>query len=224
MNVLEFIREKSEDIQENTAQFRAMVEPKFRSISTKINYHISNTMNNPWLSNLNPFDSLNLFSNEKIFQDKKVANNYQKLKKKIGEIIYIGQWESIDQDCITRFAEITGDNQWIHTDPKKAKSESPFKSTIAHGFLTLSLIPKLTDSISRSTKLYPNSRLVVNYGLNQVRFPFPVKSGSRVRARLKLKNVTPMKKSIEIINEVSVEVESRKRFACVAETVLRVYY
>ena len=60
MNVLEFIREKSEDIQENTAQFRAMIEPKFRSISTKINYHISNTMNNPWVSNLNPFDSINL--------------------------------------------------------------------------------------------------------------------------------------------------------------------
>ena len=224
MNVLEFIREKSEDIQENTAQFRAMIEPKFRSISTKINYHISNTMNNPWVSNLNPFDSINLFSNEKIFQDEKVADSYEKLKKKIGEIIYIGQWEPIDQNCITRFAEITGDNQWIHTDPKRAKSESPFKSTIAHGFLTLSLIPKLTDSINRSTKLYPNSRLVVNYGLNQVRFPFPVRSGSRVRARLKLKKVTPMKKSLEIINEVSVEVENRKRFACVAETVLRVYY
>ena len=187
MNVLEFIREKSEDIQENTAHFRAMIEPKFRSISTRINYHISNTMNNPWVSNLNPFDSLNLLSNEKI------ANSYEKLKKTIGETIYIGQWESIDQDCITRFAEITGDNQWIHTDPSRAESESPFKSTIAHGFLTLSLIPKLTGSISRSTKLYPNSRLVVNYGLNQVRFPFPVKSGSRVRARLKIKNVTPMK-------------------------------
>ena len=224
MNVLEFIRGKSEDIQENTAQFRAMIEPKFRSISTKINFHISNTMNNPWVSNLNPFDSRNLFSNEKIFQDEEVANNYEKLNRKIGKIIYIGQWECIDQDRISRFAEITGDNQWIHTEPERAKSESPFKSTIAHGFLTLSLIPKLTDSINRSTKLYPNSRLVVNYGLNQVRFPFPVKSGSRVRARLKLKNVTPMKKSIEIINEVSVEVENRKRYACVAETVLRVYY
>tara|TARA_B100001250_G_scaffold335052_1_gene301164 strand:- start:12 stop:557 length:546 start_codon:yes stop_codon:yes gene_type:complete len=181
-------------------------------------------MNNPWVSNLNPFDSRNLFSNEKIFQDEEVANNYEKLNKKIGKIIYIGQWECIDQDRISRFAEITGDNQWIHTEPERAKSESPFKSTIAHGFLTLSLIPKLTDSINRSTKLYPNSRLVVNYGLNQVRFPFPVKSGSRVRARLKLKNVTPMKKSIEIINEVSIEVENRKRYACVAETVLRVYY
>ena len=224
MNVLEFIREKSEGIQENTAQFRAMIEPKFRSISTRINYHISNTMNNPWISNLNPFDSINLLSNEKIFQDEKIAKKYEDLKKKTGEILYIGQWESIDQDCITRFAEITGDNQWIHTNPIRAESESPFKSTIAHGFLTLSLIPKLTGSISKSTKLYPNSRLVVNYGLNQVRFPFPVKSGSRVRARLKLKNVTPMKKSIEIVNEVSVEVENRKRFACVAETVLRVYY
>tara|TARA_S200000501_G_scaffold186378_1_gene175241 strand:- start:351 stop:1025 length:675 start_codon:yes stop_codon:yes gene_type:complete len=224
MNVLEFIREKSEGIQENTAQFRAMLEPKFRSISTRINYHISNTMNNPWISNLNPFDSINLLSNEKLFQDEKIAKNYEDLKKKTGEIIYIGKWESIDQDRITRFAEITGDNQWIHTNPIRAESESPFKSTIAHGFLTLSLIPKLTGSISRSTKLYPNSRLVVNYGLNQVRFPFPVKSGSRVRARLKLKNVTPIKKSIEIVNEVSVEVENRKRFACVAETVLRVYY
>ena len=125
MNVLEFIKEKSEGIQENTAQFRAMIEPKFRSISTRINYHISNTMNNPWISNLNPFDSINLLSNEKIFQDEKIAKNYEVLKNKIGEIIYIGQWESIDQDCITRFAEITGDNQWIHTNPTRAESESP---------------------------------------------------------------------------------------------------
>ena len=142
----------------------------------------------------------------------------------MGQETYVGKWQIIDQSCINQFADVTGDQQWIHTDPNRARKESPFKTTIAHGFLTLALLPKLTDTINEKKNFYPEARLVVNYGLNQVRFPFPVKSGSRVRARIRLKNVVTLKKSIEVINEISVEVEYRKRYACVAETVLRLYF
>ena len=149
---------------------------------------------------------------------------YKKLKKNIGKETFVGNWEKIDQTSINRFADVTGDNQWIHTDPNRASRESPFRKTIAHGFLTLSLIPKLTETINSKNNHYENARMVVNYGLNQVRFPFPVRSGSRVRARKKLIKLIPKKSSIEVIDEISIEVENKKRFACVAETVLRIYF
>mgnify|MGYP001268022886 CR=1 FL=1 len=224
MNVLEFIREKKEDFQENTAQFKAMLEPTFQSWSNKLNDRITNTLNNPWIAGLNPFESSNLFITGQVFQNETAERTYENLKKQIGQETYVGQWQIIDQNCINQFADVTGDQQWIHTDPSRAKKESPFKTTIAHGFLTLALLPKLTDTINEKINFYPEARLVVNYGLNQVRFPFPVKSGSRVRARIRLKNVVPLNKSIEVINEISVEVEYRKRYACVAETVLRLYF
>ena len=143
--------------------------------------------------------------------------------KILGKEIFVGEWETIDQDCIDGFADLTGDKQWIHTDTKKAKIESPFKTTIAHGFLTLALIPKLTDKFNFN-EIHPDVKMVVNYGLNQVRFPFPVKSGSRIRGRVKIINVVPLKNSVELVNEVSIEVEGRKRFGCIAETLIRVYY
>jgi len=224
MNVLEFIREKTEGLQENTAQYRAKVEPRFREWSNKLNDKITNTLNNPWMTNFNPFDGNKIFGSEKIIQNETAKKMYVNLKKQVGQETYVGEWEIIDQDCINRFADVTGDTQWIHTDPERAGKESPFKSTIAHGFLTLALIPKLTDMVNSKINLYPEARMIVNHGLNQVRFPFPVKSGARVRARICLTCVLPMKNSIELINEISIEVENRKRFACVAETVLRLYF
>ena len=224
MDVFEFIREKKGDLQENTAQFKAMIEPKFRLISEKINSKITNTLNNPWIEGFNPFEKSYLFSSRKKFIHPNVNEAYKKLKKNIGKETFVGNWEKIDQTSINRFADVTGDNQWIHTDPNRASRESPFRKTIAHGFLTLSLIPKLTETINSKNNHYENARIVVNYGLNQVRFPFPVRSGSRVRARKKLIKLIPKKSSIEVIDEISIEVENKKRFACVAETVLRIYF
>ncbi|TQV86741.1 MaoC family dehydratase [Aliikangiella coralliicola] len=149
---------------------------------------------------------------------------YRKLEQRLGEETFVGEWFSVDQECINQFAEVTGDRQWIHTDPERAAKESPFKTTIAHGFLTLALLPKLTDAVDDTNNPYPEAKMSVNYGLNQVRFPYPVKAGSRVRARSKLVGLTPMRKSIELVNEVSIEVENSKRLACVAETVLRLYF
>ena len=224
MNVYEFIREKTEGFQENATEFRAKLEPRFRHWSNTINDKITNTLNNPWITNLNPFDKKVVVPSEGVIKNKVTEKVYKKLHEQLGQEIYVGKWETIDQHCINQFAEITGDTQWIHTDPERAQKESPFKTTIVHGFLTLSLIPKLTNTISSSRNLFPEARMVVNYGLNQVRFPYPVKSGSRVRARTRMVDVQPKNNSIELINEISIEVENRKRFACVAETVFRLYF
>ena len=224
MNVYEFIREKTEDIQENAAEFRAKLEPRFRNWSNTINDKITNTLNNPWITNLNPFDKKVTRSSEAVITNKVTEKVYKELKEKLDKEIFKGEWETIDQDRINQFAEVTGDTQWIHTDPDRAKKESPFKSTIVHGFLTLSMIPKLTNTISSARNLFPEARMVVNYGLNQVRFPYPVKSGSRIRARARIVGVQSRKNSIELINEISIEVENRKRYACVAETVFRLYF
>ncbi|MFQ6678416.1 MAG: MaoC family dehydratase [Fidelibacterota bacterium] len=223
MNVFEFIRGKTDNLQGNVAQFRAKLEPKFRHWSNTLNDKITNTLNNPWMTNLIPFDG-KLFSSEEVIQNKTAKKVYIDLKKRLDQEIFVGDWKMIDQECINQFAEVTGDKQWIHTDLERASKESPFKTTIAHGFLTLSLIPKLTNALDSLNHMIPDARLIVNYGLNQVRFPFPVKSGSRVRARTRLIKVTPIKNSIEVVNEVSIEVENRKRFACVAETVVHLYF
>ena len=224
MNVFEFIREKTEGFQENATEFRAKLEPRFRHWSNTLNDKITNTLNNPWITNLNPFDKKVTSTPEAVITNKVTERVYKELKEKLGQEIFAGEWETIDQDCINQFAEITGDTQWIHTDPERAKKESPFKSTIVHGFLTLSLIPKLTNTISSGRNLFPEARMVVNYGLNQVRFPYPVKSGSRVRARTRIIGVQPKNNSVELINEISIEVENKKRYACVAETVFRLYF
>ena len=224
MNVFEFIREKTEGFQENATEFRAKLEPRFRHWSNTLNDKITNTLNNPWITNLNPFDKKIVISSEEVIKNKVTEKVYKELKEQLGQEIYVGEWETIDQNCINQFAEVTGDTQWIHTDPDRARKESPFKSTIVHGFLTLSLIPKLTNTMSSTSIVYPEARMMVNYGLNQVRFPYPVKSGSKVRARVRLVGVTPINNSIELVNEISIEVENRKRFACVAETVFRLYF
>ena len=224
MNVFEFIREKTEGFQENATEFRAKLEPRFRHWSNTLNDKITNTLNNPWITNLNPFDKKIVISSEEVIKNKVAEKVYKELKEQLGQEIYVGEWETIDQHCINQFAEVTGDTQWIHTDPDRARKESPFKSTIVHGFLTLSLIPKLTNTMSSTIIVYPEARMMVNYGLNQVRFPYPVKSGSKVRARVRLVGVIPINNSIELVNEISIEVENRKRFACVAETVFRLYF
>ncbi len=145
------------------------------------------------------------------------------LQEKIGEEIYVSDWVSVDQSRIDRFAEVTEDQQWIHTDPERAQVESPFKTTVAHGFLTLSLLPLLTGSVDPEKPQYPTAKMAVNYGLNQVRFPYPVKVGSKVRGHTRLLSVTPIPRGLELVKEVTVKIDGTRRPACVAETVVRLY-
>lgn len=146
--------------------------------------------------------------------------SFNDLSGLVGQEIGVSEWVTIDQDRINKFAEATGDHQWIHVDVERAKKEMPGGSTIAHGYLTLSMIPMLMSQIIS----YKNVSSRVNYGSNKVRFTNMVKAGSRVRARHVLKSVEPVKNNgLQMINEVTVEIEGQERPACIAETISIAY-
>jgi acyl dehydratase len=136
------------------------------------------------------------------------------LKTMIGQEIAISDWVAVTQERINQFAEATGDHQWIHVDVERA-TNSPFKGTIAHGFLTLSLIPLFTDNCIRMRSV----TMSVNYGSNKVRFTHPVKSGSRVRGRFTVRNVEDIQGGAQVTMAVTVEIEGVEKPACVAEAV-----
>ena len=146
------------------------------------------------------------------------------LQTQIGEEVHVGEWFTITQERVDQFSNVTEDHQWLHNDVERAEKESPFKTTIAHGFLTLSLLPRLTDSVDPTRPAYPNAKMMVNYGLNQVRFPYPVKTGSVIRAHSRLIKVSPIKRGVEIEKEISIEIKGTRRPGCVAVSVVRVYF
>ena len=149
---------------------------------------------------------------------------YADLLATVGQEVHVGEWITITQAMIDSFAEVTQDRQWIHVDPDRAQRESPFGATVAHGYLTLSLIPFLTDSVNPTVNRYPGKRMGINYGLNKVRFPNPVLVGSRVRSRTILLGVGEVAGGLQIVNQVTVEIEGQSKPACVAETVARIYF
>jgi acyl dehydratase len=140
------------------------------------------------------------------------------LQQRVGEEIAVGDWLSVDQAMIDKFAEATGDHQWIHVDPVRA-AKGPFGTTIAHGFLTLSLLPRLAGSALEVGDV----RMGVNYGLNRVRFPAPVPVGSRLRARLKLLAYEPLDGGAQLTMQVTMEREGGDKPVCVAESLSRRY-
>lgn len=144
--------------------------------------------------------------------------NLEDYKASLGEEIGVSSWFEIDQQRIQDFADATGDHQWIHLDPERCKKELNMP-TIAHGFLTLSLLPKLSSEIS-SIKSVTRG---INYGANKVRFTNVVPSGSRVRARSKLMSVEPKAGGLQCITEVTMEIEGQERPAMVAETITLLY-
>ena len=146
------------------------------------------------------------------------------LKGKIGEEEPPGQWMDVGQERINQFADATGDHQWIHIDVERARSESPYKDTIAHGFLTLSLIPALAKEGGSDSTTYEGVKLAVNYGLNRVRFPAPVKVNSRVRSRAKLVSVDEVGGGLQLVKEITVEVDGQDKPCCVAEAISRLYF
>ena len=136
----------------------------------------------------------------------------------IGRELGVSDWKQIDQDRIGAFADVTEDHQWIHVDPDRAKAESPYGATIAHGFLTLSLIPVLISGNYRVR----NAKLAINYGLDKVRFLAPVVAGSRIRVRSELVNA--VKVADDTLNLTAcntVEVEGSQKPAAVADLIAR---
>lgn len=151
---------------------------------------------------------------------KREFSHPSEMQKHVGEEIGVSDWVEITQERINLFADATGDHQWIHIDVERAKKDMPGGKTIAHGFLTLSLIPMLSQQISHIN----NVRNGINYGCNKVRFTSPVQAGSKVRARAKLIAADPVDKGgVRLTNQVTIEIEGQDRPACVAETMSIVY-
>ncbi len=141
------------------------------------------------------------------------------LRNRVGQEIAVGNWFEISQDRISQFAEATGDHQWIHVDRARAAAESPFKTTIAHGFLTLSLM----STFIREAIQFTGLRMAINYGLNRVRFVSPVPSGSRVRARIAAAAFEEVSGGYQVTWSVTVEREGSDRPCCVADWIVRYY-
>lgn len=142
------------------------------------------------------------------------------LKELAGREIALTPWLTMTQERIRQFAEATGDLQWIHLDAERARRESPYGATIAHGFLTLSL---LTHFLGEAIQSPAEVRHVINYGLNRVRFPAPVRSGAKVRARIRAESCRDLQDSVEAIFGVTIETEGSEKPCCVAEWIVRYF-
>jgi acyl dehydratase len=137
----------------------------------------------------------------------------------VGKEIGVSDWYTVTQEQIDKFADATGDHQWIHVDVERAKKEMPGGKTIAHGWLTLSLVPRLASTLYRVKQ---RSR-GINYGANRVRFTGPVPAGSRIRLHLNMKNVEKVEGGVRVTTESSMEIEGSSRPVLVAETISMVY-
>jgi acyl dehydratase len=146
----------------------------------------------------------------------RIINGIEELKTLAGQEVGVSDWLPVTQDMIDRFADVTGDHQWIHVDPERAKRETPFGSTIAHGFLTVSLLPQLSQ---QAVSVKGDFKMRINYGFNRLRFVSPVRAGSKIRARFTAQKVTDN----EVTWLVTVDVEGQDKPAVVAEWLGRFY-
>ena len=145
----------------------------------------------------------------------RVFSTVEELDAAVGEDLGTTDWLEVTQDRVDAFADATGDHQWIHVDVERAK-KGPFGGTIAHGYLTLSLIPQFSPQLFRLDT--PGAKL--NYGVNKVRFPNPVKVGSRIRAAAQVVDVSDVPAGKQLVTRYTVEIEGESKPACVAETVV----
>ena len=150
----------------------------------------------------------------------RIINGIEELKTLIGQEVAASDWLEVTQSRISDFADVTEDHQWIHIDVDRAKTDSPFHSTIAHGFLTLSMLPHLA---AQAFKVEGDFKMGINYGLNRLRFVSPVPAGSRVRARFTLQQVEDVAGGVQLTWSVTCEIEGGAKPALVAEWLVRYY-
>ena len=144
----------------------------------------------------------------------------ESLKEHAGREIAVTSWLTMTQERIRQFAEATDDLQWIHLDAERARRESPYGATVAHGFLTLSL---LTHFLGEAIQPPSEVRHIINYGLNRVRFPASVRSGAKLRARVRLESCRDLPDSVEAIFGVTIETKGGEKPCCVAEWIVRYF-
>jgi acyl dehydratase len=152
---------------------------------------------------------------------KRVVSSVDSLQELVGQEVAVSDWFTVTQERIQQFADVTLDHQWIHVDAERARRESPFGAPIAHGFLTLSLLPHF---MQEALGIQEGIRMGVNYGLNRVRFVSPVRCGTKVRARFVLQSVKDVQpQGVEAVYGTTIEAENGERPCCVAEWVVRYY-
>ena len=144
-------------------------------------------------------------------------NDFSTLKQRLGQEVAVSDWFDMSQERISQFAEAIEDRQWIHIDAERAAAESPFKTTIAHGFLTLSM----ASALLRNAVKLPKQRMGINYGLNRVRFMGVVPSGSRIRGRFVPTEIKEIEGGYQVVWTITIEREGSDKPCCVAECVLR---
>jgi acyl dehydratase len=149
-----------------------------------------------------------------------IINGTAELRTLVGREIGVSDWFVMDQQRIAQFAEATEDRQWIHLDAERAHEESPYHSTIAHGFLTLSLLSEFSRA---AIDIRGDFKMRINYGLNRVRFPAPVPAGSRIRGRFTLNAVEDFEGGVQVVWNAMVEVQGGAKPAVAAEWVTRLY-
>lgn len=149
-----------------------------------------------------------------------IVETPQSLKDLIGRDIPVTEWFPVPQELIQRFAELTEDRQWIHVDRERAQRESPYGRTIAHGFLTLSLLSRF---MKQAIQIRSGVRMSVNYGFNRVRFPSPVRAGSRLQAHFTVRSMKEVPDAVEAIFVATLQAEGSEKPCCVAEWVVRYY-
>ena len=150
-----------------------------------------------------------------------VLEDLGSLKGSVGREVGVTEWFSLTHKRIEQFAEATEDRQWIHLDRERSSKESPYGTTIAHGFLTLSLVSYF---VREAITIRGGFRMAVNYGLNRVRFPSPVRSDSKIRARVVLQGLKELSDAVELTFGVTIENEDSDKPCCVAEWIVRYYH
>jgi acyl dehydratase len=162
-------------------------------------------------------------SDEGATVEERTVTSVAELKELVGQSLGVTDWLEITQERVNLFADATGDHQYIHVDPERAAGTF-FGVTVAHGYLTLSLIPMLSG-MRQGVKIQLGGRMGVNYGLNKVRFTSPVRVGKRIRMRVKLLAVDEIgTQAVQMTNLCTIEIEGEERPACIAETVSRTYF
>jgi acyl dehydratase len=150
----------------------------------------------------------------------RTINGIEELKRLAGQEVAVSDWFEVTQQRINDFADVTGDHQWIHVNVERARTDSPFHNTIAHGFLTLSLMSQFA---AQSVRVEGDFKMGINYGLNKVRFPSPVPSGSRIRAHFTLQSVEDVAGGFQVTWAVTVEMDGATKPCLAAEWLVRYY-
>lgn len=149
-----------------------------------------------------------------------IINNYNEFEAQLGKELGVSEWHTITQEQINKFADATLDHQWIHTDPERAKTESPFQSTIAHGYLTLSLIPYLWKQIADIRNL----KMEINYGIENLRFAQPVLVNNQVRLKAKLSNLINLRGVTKTTMSIELEIDGQKKPAFAGDVVFLYHF